>query len=105
MQVHGFTQIQSKSSIAIKLMNPAAIGFLGGILLVIKIILHCWLLHKVGRFKILSPEDPSRLQLFVPIYFDVPKDIREFKTAANIIYTLSLVCFAIFIIRKLFYEG
>jgi hypothetical protein len=68
---------------------------------VIKIIIHCWLLYKIGKFKIISPEDPSRLQLFIPVYIAVPKDVEEFKTIANIIYASSLVCFAVFIISKL----
>jgi hypothetical protein len=81
-------------------MNLAAICFLGGLLLVIKIIIHCWLLSKVRRFKWLST-DFSRLQFVAPVYFEVPKDFKEIKIVANIIYTLSLVCFTIYAIGVL----
>ena len=67
--------------------------------------MHCWLLYKLGRLKITSPEDPSRLSLFVPVCFKVPKDIQGFKTMANIFYALSIVCLAIFLFSKFDNEG
>jgi hypothetical protein len=86
-------------------MNIAAICFLGGILLVVKIIIHCWLLYKIGRFKwVTSPNDLSRLQFVAPISFNVPNEFKEFKIAANILYAVSIVCFVIFTIGTLFFN-
>jgi hypothetical protein len=80
-------------------MNAYNIGLVGFLLLLIKIVIHCWLLYKTGRFKWIST-DFSRLQFAIPVYFDVPKEIREFKIIANILYAISILCFLIFLIFK-----
>ena len=84
-------------------MIITAICFLGVILLVVKIIIHCWLLYKIGRLRWWTgPNDLTRLQFVAPVSFNVPNEFKEFKIVANVLYAISIVCFTIFTIGTLF---
>ena len=73
----------------------ATVSYSGVIAFIIKVVLHSYLLHKIGRFKITSPDDPSRLQYLFRIWFNVPKDLIFLKFLANLLHAIAFVCLVI----------
>lgn len=77
-----------------------AIGATGVLALIIKIIIHSYLLIKVGKIRFTAPQDLSRLQYLVPIWFDVPPDLQFIKFLANIFHAIAFLCFAFVLTAK-----
>lgn len=75
----------------------ANVGFVAIISFIIKIFIHSYLLHKIGKFKLTSAENPSRLQFAFRIWFDVPPDLRFLKFIGNLFYGISILCLSFFL--------
>lgn len=77
------------------------IGIIGFFLLLIKIVLHLYLMSKVkDNFvrRAIVPSSTERLQLFFHFYEDAPKNLKWLKTTINIMYAVAVLCIIIFLI-------
>lgn len=81
----------------------ATVGFIGVIAFLTKIVIHSYLLYKVGKFKVTSADNPARFQYLYRIWFDVPPHLRFMKFTGNFMYSISILCL-VFFLMGLFYK-
>lgn len=78
------------------------IGTIGSLLLILKFLLHIFLLYKINdkdaNWGLLSPNSFGRLKALLPLYQDVPENFKALKIFINLIYTISIILIAIFLI-------
>lgn len=78
------------------------LGFIGGWLFLLKVILHIYLMSRIDKdfaeavlFRVNSLQ---RGKTFLPFTANVPEKYKIFKIIINVLYAISLVLIAIFLI-------
>lgn len=78
------------------------IGTIGCILLMLKFLLHIYLLYKIrdkdANWALLSPNNLGRLRALLPFYKNVPENLKGLKIFVNLLYAVSIVLIVIFLV-------
>ncbi len=78
------------------------IGTLGCLLLILKFLLHIYLLYQIhdkdADWVLLSPNSLGRLRALLPFYKNVPENLKGLKNFVNLLYAVSIVLIIIFLV-------
>lgn len=76
-----------------------AIGWIGCMLFFIKVALHGYLRYKMNEKVIFgSLNNPERISFFLPIFKEVPPNLKALKKVINILYRISMLMIFLFVI-------